>query len=552
VATPTNAVGTPSAVSLGGTRRRSSSWWLYGLASVGCLNLIVLLAQAPSLVHGLYMNADNATAFVLPALASHAPSGSIINLGNHPWYEPWWLMRATVGLPGYRFLWEAAPFLFGLLGIASVSACAWWALGRLAGLLCGVALLASGEALRGVLYVPESHGAIVLHLGVLCGALLVVYRTTLKTPVRPATLLLVSVPLVVFTGAGFTDQLLIVSGLGPFMLAPLICRLRYRSQAWQTVSDFALVTGLLSAVLAVLLTHLMQRQHVVHSAFPVTFVSAKAILAGLQNLLVTIISLGGGAFFGKPVSGANLLTLILGALTLLAFAALLRVLWRWSNSTSKPSEPVSEKAGSRELFIAFWGLVLVVVLAAFALTSVSESTSNGRYLVGAWTAMAALLGILATTPRARTAIVVAVSLFGVLNVRAELASGVTTANPGPSKGMASAIERFATAHGASIGYGGYWNAAPVTWETGLRVKLYPIESCSTTTGLCPFYAADINTWYSPRAHIRTFLLTDARGDSPIDVTIPPKSVGRPLARKYLGEGLTIYIYDHDIASDLSR
>ena len=551
MATP-NAVFSSPSVALGDTRRRSSSWWLYGLVLVGCTNLIVLLAQAPSLIHKLYTNADNATAFVLPALASHAPGGSIVNLGNHPWYEPWWLMRATVGIPGYRVLWEAAPFLFGLLGIAAVSACAWWALGRLAGLLCGVALLASGETLRGVLYVPESHGAIVLHLGVLCGALLVVYRMALKTSVRPATLLLVGIPLVLFTGAGCTDQLLLVSGLGPFMLAPLICRLRYRSQAWQTVSDFALVTGLLSALLAVLLTHLMQAQHVVHSAFPVTFVSAKSILVGLQNLLVTIASLGGGAFFGEPASGTNLLTLILGALTLLAFVALLRALWRWSSATAKPSEPISEQAGSRELFTTFWGLVMVVVLAAFALTSVSESTSNGRYLVGAWTAMAALLGILLTTPRARTAMVVAVSLFGVLNARAELAGGVSTTNPGPNQGVASAIERFATVHGAGIGYGSYWNAVPVTWETGLRVKMYPIESCPGPTGICPFYAADINTWYSPRAHIRTFLVTDVREGSPMNLTIPPKSVGRPLARKHLGEGLTIYIYNHDIAADLSR
>ena len=549
---PTDVVGPSPPAALGFARRRSQSWWLYGLVSVGCLNLVVLLAQAPALVHKLYMNADNAVAFVLPALASHAPSGSIVNLGNHPWYEPWWLMRATVGLPGYRVMWEAAPFLFGLLGIAAVTACAWMALGRLAALLCGVALLASGETLRGVLYVPESHGAIVLHLGVLCGALLIVHRTALRKSVRPATLAILGVPLVVFTGAGLTDQLLLVSGLGPFMLAPLICRLRYRSQAWRTVSDFALVTGLLSALLAALLTRLMQQQHVVHSAFPVTFVSAKAILAGLQNLLVTIASLGGGAFFGEPASGANLLTLILGALTLLAFAALLRALWRWSDSTSKPSEPVSEQAGSRELFIAFWGLVMVVVLAAFALTSVSESTNNGRYLVGAWTAMGALLGILAATPRARTAMIVAVSLFGVLNVRAELANGVTAANPGPSQGAANAIERFATAHGAGIGYGSYWNAAPVTWETGLRVKMYPIQSCPRPTGICPFYAANINTWYSPRAHIRTFLVTDVRESSPTNVTVPPKSVGRPLARKHLGEGLTIYIYNHDIAADLSR
>jgi hypothetical protein len=545
---------------LGRARGQTSRLWLAGfVALVGLVNLVVLLAQAPALVHSVYLNADNASALVLPALASHAPAGSIVNLGNHPWYEPWWFMRATVGIPGHYGLWEAAPFLFGLLGVAVVAACAWWALDWVAGLLCAVALLASSESLRDILYVPESHGAIALHVGVLCGALLIVYREALRARPRAAVLLLVGIPLVAFTGAGLTDQLLLISGLGPFMLAPLLCRVRSGAEVWRTVSLFALVTGVLSGLLALLLTHIMQEQHVIHAPFPVSFVDSEAMLQGLQNLVATVASLGGGAFFGEPASGQTLFTFILGALTLLALAAILRVLWRWVESRERASEPhlrASEPhlraEGMRELFIAYWGLVLIATIAAFTLTSVSGNTSNGRYLVGAWWAIAALLGVLASTPAARTVLLVAVGLFGALTVRGELVNGVQPAGVGPSQRVAGVIEHYATAHGATVGYSGYWDASPTTWDTRMRITIYPVTPCAAPTGMCPFYANNISTWYDARASTRTFLLTDARPGVPSAMTSPPKSLGRPLAKAYVGEGLAVYVYNHDIAANLSE
>jgi len=288
----------PSRISTGGWRSASRCSLVALLALVGLANLILLLAQAPALVRSLYLNADNASALVLPALAGHAPAGSTVDLGNHPWYELWWLMRATAGLGGYRQLWEVAPILLGLLGLAVVAACAWWALGWLAGLLSAVALVAASESLRGVLYVPESHGLIVLHAGVLCGALLIVHREVSRARRRLWVLLLVGVPLVAFAGAGLTDQLLYVSGMAPFILAPALCWLRHGSRPWRAVGLFALVTGALAALLGALLTHVMQDQQVIHTPFPVDFVAAEAILVGLQNTVVALVSLGGGGFFG--------------------------------------------------------------------------------------------------------------------------------------------------------------------------------------------------------------------------------------------------------------
>jgi hypothetical protein len=532
-------------------------WLLWFTALVGAANLCVLLAQARTLIHSLYLSADNAAGLVLPALAGHAPAGSVVNLGDHAWYESWLLMRATASLPGYRGLWEAAPFLLGLLGIAAVSACAWWALGRVGGLLCAVTLLATSEALRAILYVPDNHGLTILHAGVLCGALLFVYRRALSDRLTPRVLILVGLPLAVFTGVGITDQLLLISGLAPFALAPLLCWWRLRSQVWRSVSAFALASGALSVVVALLFAHVMRDQNVVHAPFPVDFVGPEVFLVDLQNLIVAFVSLGGGDFFGGTASGTNLLVFLAGVLILAALACTLGVLWRWGKSLAGPASPApthpaqSPRVGARELFVAFWGSSLVLVLAAFALTSVSSTASDTRYLIGGWAALAALLGVFLTTPLARVLLVAAVALFGVLNLRSELASGVQPGGVGPDQAVAGAIERFAAANGATVGYGSYWDASPVTWETHLRTQVYPIQACDVPTGWCQFYGIQISSWYVPRPHTRTFLLTDTRPGIALEVSAPPASFGKPLTSATVGEGLTVYIYNHDIAADLS-
>jgi hypothetical protein len=572
------------------------SWrWLAALvALVGLANLLVLAAQASALVHAFYLNADLATALVLPALAGHAPAGSTVILGAHPWYEEWWFMRATAGLAHYRQLWEAAPFLVGLLGIAAVAAGAWRALGWVAGLLSAVALLAASETLRGLLYTPDVHGLVVLHLGVLCGALLFVARRAARGALTPGVALLVGVPLAVFTGAGFTDQLLLVSGLGPFVLAPALCWWRTRTRAWLTVTGFALVVGVLAWGCAALFTHVMEEAHVVHSPFPITFVSLEAMLIDLQNLIGAFAQLGGGAFFGAPVSGANLLTFLAGALTLLALGATVHMLWHRARTWTAPAPPaagpptpagyaaggpspptpagsaaggpslVAPRApgtpgaaasvlatGPRELFAAFWGLVLVCVVGAFALTELSNTVGNARYLIGAWAALAALLGLLANGRAGRTALLGAVALFGLLNIHSELAVGVAPFGEGPNQRMTGAIERFARAHGASVGYSGYWDTMPVTWNSTLAVQLLPIQACGFPSGWCEDSEIQISSWYTPRPHTNTFLLVDTRPGVPLAITAPPANFGHPIAGEVLGEGFSIYVYNHDLAGDIS-
>jgi hypothetical protein len=295
----------------------------------------------------------------------------------------------------------------------------------------------------------------------------------------------------------------------------------------------------------------MKHQHVIHASIHVTFVRSSAILTGLQNMIVAMSLLGGGAFFGTSVSGTNLFTFFAGALTLLALAAILRALWRWARW--RDAAPLFTSASLRELHVAYWGLVLIFAFSAFALTTFSEISDNYRFLIAAWVSVAAMLGIVASTQRALAAVLVGVSLFGVLNIRSELAEGVFPSGPGANQRIADVIARFVTAHGANIGYSGYWDSTPVTWETHLHADVFPVAACTAPTGLCrpPGYLPNINTWYIPRPNVRSFLLTDTRPNVPLEVRVPSPSLGRPLAQEAVGTGLTVYVYDHDIAANLS-
>lgn len=316
---------------------------------------------------------------------------------------------------------------------------------------------------------------------------------------------------------------------------------------------FAIAVGVLSALLELMLAHVAQGQHVVHAPFPIEFVSSEALVASLQNLIAAFVALGGGDFFGASASGGNLFIFIVGVLVLAALVATLSLLWCWCRSPASKAGPMraeSLQTGSRELFVAFWGSSLVLVLGACALTSASDMASDTRYLIGAWVALAALVGVF-STPLARVTVIAAVAVFGVLNIRSELSAGVQPAGPAPALTVAGAIEHFAAANGASVGYSGYWDASPVTWETHLRTKLYPIQACDVPNGWCQPFGIQISSWYVPRPHIRTFLLTDTRPGVLLSVTAPPASFGKPIAAESVSEGLTVYIYDHDIAAELS-
>ena len=176
-----------------------------------------------------------------------------------------------------------------------------------------------------------------------------------------------------------------------------------------------------------------------------------------------------------------------------------------------------------------------------------------HYLLGAWIAVAALLGLLLSYRPAQLAILAGVAVFGLVTLRGHIADGVPTIANGPDRATSLAMSRFAASYGARIGYAEYWDASPVTWETHFAAEVFPIGPCPVTphspSGICAFGTGTISSWFIPRQDTRTFLITDSRKSIAGYVASPPSSLGRPVATAGFGT-FTVSVYRYDIAAAL--
>jgi hypothetical protein len=524
------------------------------LVLAGLANVVVLIGQAHGVLVWLYSNADNDAGFVLPKFAGSA-AGSQINLGYHTFYEWWIFARVTVGLPGARQLWELWPFVVSFAGFAVVAGCALATLGRWAALLTTVVLLSSGSALWLVIFTPESHLGAGLHAGLCCAALLLVHRAATRRARWPAVLLL-GVLIVALSVLGMTDPLIATGVLAPYIAAPLLCWWVAPSRALGLTAAFAVVTGALILIGGSLIAHSLQSSGVVATPFPIDFVPASQLIGNLENALAALTGLGNGAFFGLSASGSGIYTAVAGGLCLLALAAELFGLSVGAGRTALSARPAAAAAGAAgpaglrdrvRLFSCFWGLALVITLGEFTLTTLGDA-ATGRYLIVGWTAAAALVGVLARSGRARELTVVGVLAFAVLAARGSIQAGTPAPFGGaPSYSEVAAIEKFARAHGAQVGFASYWQASPITYETDYRLRVYPIEACPTSPPFCMWNLAYIGEWYDVGHLHRTFLVTSPTTEPTDMISAPAGNLGAPLAATTVGQ-YTVDVYPYDIRS----
>jgi hypothetical protein len=301
---------------------------------------------------------------------------------------------------------------------------------------------------------------------------------------------------------------------------------------------------------ALLLTSLMQSEHVVHSPYPVLFATVTSLSSNVQNLIGSWAVLGDGSFFGLSASGEALVTSVVGILCLLAFAAVLWAVSRRAYALLADGRHERAVPAPRFLFVSFWALVIATDLVVYLGTQVSNDVVSGsHYLLSAWVAVAALLGAFVRSMRLRVTLLLGVAVFGVLTFRAHVTNGVPPYGPGPDQATSGAIQRFTQAHGARIGYAEYLDAPSITWDTALKTQVYPVGPCGFASGLCPFFIS-ISSWYTPRPHVRSFLVTDSRpavtGGS---ITAPPAAFGKPVASAAFGP-FTVFVYGNDVAAYL--
>ncbi len=512
-------------------------WPLPAAVAVGAANCALLLAQIGALIDALYRNADNA---VVLLLSQSSPAGSITRIGDHPFYEAWWFMRATAGLPGHLALWQAAPFVVAFLGIAAVAGCAAFVAGRSGFVVAAVGLAAMSPPLRAVMLVPEARVGLLLHAAALCAALLAVDRLARAGRMTGRRWAVAAVGVAGFTAAGATDQLLLPAAVIPYAAAALVVWWCDRSAHSRTIATFALGTAAAAVGLAMLITRAMTAAGVVVNHFPVQWVQLADVRRSIGVALHLFAILAGGGVH-TLAAGLALLGLAVVCVALISGTARLR------------PGPLDDRQRARLLYVTFWAAALILTLGVVAATSIGLDNSAHaapRYLLGAWCAVVALLAAGATSRLRANVLFGAVAAFGVLNMTLNVSSLRQHWEYGPPAAADAALERFVLGHGAAVGYGGYWDVMPIGLHATGRVRVVPIVALGATGHWAGHFVAANKAWFRPHPGVRrSFLITDVRLSVPYAPHSLPVVFGHPIASRRFGP-LTAYIYAHDLARDL--
>jgi hypothetical protein len=511
------------------------------LAGAAALNVIVLFAQLRDFIEGLYRIPDIAFSEMLAALSGSAGPGRVVVLGSHPYYEAWWLEKATAGLPHHWQIWEAIPFAIASLGIALMAWAAWRVLGAFAALLATTVMVALGDAMRLVLFSSDAHGYAVAHGALIAAAIVFLAERAVRGGLSWPLLAGVGVALTILNAVGATDPLIEFTFLPSLAVAGCMGWWRHPGYAQRQLAVFCVAVCVASILGAQLLDGLMRSEHVVASSFPISFLGSTSILTKLQTTIASLAGLGGGEFFGRPVAGTSLLVFTVGVLAIVGVLAVLGLVWRYAKSLDRRSSTMTTP---QDLYVAFWIGVVVLSLAAYLLTSIGIEGAN-RYLPGAYAGTAALLPVLARGGAfRRTLLAGGVALFAVLIATNHLIEGPLVGG-GPSRSKAYQMLDFVRAEHADHGYSTYEVAPVATWQTRAALKVYPTFVCNGT--LFPGALSEINTWYRPKAGTRSFLITQSGSNFASN----PPALGAPLATAAYGP-YTVYVYGYDVATNLGK
>jgi hypothetical protein len=563
----------PRAQSGGGLMPLWRRWWPWTPLLLAGVYLVLLLVQFPQVVAATYLNADSASAPVIGSLAGHG--NGLIVLGDMPWYSVLLFELGTRWLPLHRDLWEVVPYAMTLASVGLIAWALWRVAGRWAALVAAAVLLCASPPLLLLLFSLDDHSPTWFTLALL-GAWTVALQHVELPRRRWAPSLAVAVGVLVAVIAGCnaaSDRLAVIGGLVPLALSGLAAWYWRPSARSRMGAVAALATVALAALVAVVVTHEMRSHGVIYAA-NIAFGSQARVQANLTLWWQSLAYLGNGNFFGAPLDLTGALAAACAIVVLLATAVALRVGWlelgsqqqqpalqrqdgRGSSARAElgaahggaptaASAPAAKDA-ARIAHVAFWASAGLLLTVAYVLSSAPVDLTSSRYLVGVLYAAVVLTVLLVEhRPKLRGVVVAGALVYCFAGV-VGMAKGTATENPGrlPGSKIANAVASIAAREHLTRGYAGYWDAAPITWASHLRVDVYPVFLCPA--GLCQFYLHTIAGWYRPHPGQRTFLLTDP---TQLFLQSLPPGLGKPSATYRIGQ-VTMYVYPYDIASRIS-
>jgi hypothetical protein len=505
---------------------RTTIDWLPALPAVAYV--VLVLVKLPALVRPLYWDSDAAGAFVFGSLLRGHGAVEIPRFGF--WTSLWWLL-ATRDLSGHRQLWEGTAYVFALAAVAFVGWATWRVAGRWAGTAAAAAAVVVGPGALTSLLTVNFHTSTPF-----TAALLAAYLVVLA-PSR-SWLLAAGVGLVAGLNAA-SDPLLWIAGIAPFALAAGVLVLATKRRDVAGRAAFVLAVS----VAVALATDAVMRSLGFH-VIPVGLqVSPPADLpndfVGLGKSIALVF--GADHFFPGVYPSAP----IRYAITLLAFAAVAAPLVAAVRLSLRRSEP------TLRAFACYWAIAAVLLgLAAWLLTGTIGAGASGslNYLLTLAPAAGVGVALLAARSSAgRIAVTFAIAAVAAVNI-ADIAHGRAEEPPGAERygpQLVRLLERMGLRHG----YGGYWDAESLTWKSGLRLLVAPVEPCDAQRQLlCKIPYFTIDSWYDVRPG-PSFLIVDPDAGLPGK---PPAALGRPSETKDVGPEITVYVYPYDLARQIRR
>jgi hypothetical protein len=529
---------------LGSVRRWA--WW--AALPLGLIYLILLAHQLDAAIRATNLDADAASGPVIGELFGAAPAHANVVLGEFGWYATLLFDLGTKWLPAHRQIWVAAPYAMALAGAGLAAWSVWQIAGRWAAGLTAVLLVCASPATLRLDLSTTQHAPAWFCLALL-GAF-VVWLERRADDVRKVVLIVLALVIGTIVGVNAkSDLLVIIGGLVPFALALTLARGRRNAPA--------LVTGAATLAVSVVVWGITRTVMRGLAVAPEPGLHTTKIVAGAKTVhnaklwVRSVAVLGNGAVSGGSATPRVALAAVCAAVSI---AAVVLVPWLgWRQLRGRISSPDDR---ARHAFFAFWCSSAILISLAFVFSAAPVDIHADRYLVGLVYAAAAVVpAAVALAPASRAlrgraaALVLAGTCVFALSAIVSIARGVSTEgtefHTPVSTATADQIARIAAREHLTVGYAGYWDAAPVTWATGFRVQVYPVAVCREDAHLCHFDLHYISSWYSPRSGTGSFLLTDDRSNE--SVTAPTPDLGRPTAVYRIGP-IKMYTYPYDLAA----
>jgi hypothetical protein len=534
-------------------------WWVPVL--LGVLYAIALLTHLRTILDSIWLSSDADIDAVLAHLSIHAPAGTVMTTGDYPHYETMAFTLLTRSWPFYRVIWMLAPVLFAGVGLAAVLWSTMRSFGRWPAAVVGSALVCFGggglatqwAGGLATLFALDAHANSLISAALVGAALVWIVPRIAELPTRRLVFAAVAIGLVGgLPLAG--DSLYFAWGVAPMLIVTGLAAWRGPEDGAGRVVLFG--AGALGAtVLTSFLFAAFMRSEGIRGFAPsyhefMTFTSPSGLITNIGTLLRALPSLTAGDFFGRTVTQRSELE-ILSAVLL--FAALIAVVWsvrrRVANALPRAAGG-GDVVGERFVHTTFWISALGIGLLVFLVASPNPFTTDGRYLLGPYVAIAALLPLMLERGLGWKLIVSAgVSLF-VFSALYQFNSGIKEISKGyETVGIARSVASFAQQQDVSVGYAYYWNSIDLTWESDFKVNVYPIQRCKHIhRALCTFSEISMSNWDQPHGNVRSMLVLNPKARM---VRKVEKAFGAWIAYARIGN-LKLYVYPYDIASKLLK